>query len=156
MGYNLSDSLATEGSLRALTMAVKQRKYNTMLIHHSDRGLQYCSNDYQKALKKKKIIPSMTESYDPYANAIAERVNGILKQEFLLEEYPVDIQTMKLLVKEAVHIYNTKRPHWSCYMKTPEQMHLQKKVKIRTYKKKDSFRASPETHKSLYFCPINL
>jgi transposase InsO family protein len=56
----------------------------------------------------------MTESYNPYANAIAERVNGILKQEFLLEDYQVDIETMKLIVADAVHIYNTKRPHWSC------------------------------------------
>jgi len=145
MGYDLSDSLATESSLRALNMAVKQRKSKDVLIHHSDRGLQYCSNDYQKALKKKKIIPSMTENYDPYANAIAERVNGILKQEFLLEDYQVDIQTMKLIVKDAVRIYNTKRPHWSCYMKTPEQMHKQRKIEIRTYKNKDSNRASPIT-----------
>ncbi|MDR0744913.1 MAG: IS3 family transposase [Mediterranea sp.] len=77
MGYDVSDSLATDGSLRALDMAIKQRKYKDKLIHHSDRGLQYCSNDYQKALKKKKIMPSMTGSYDPYANAIAERVNGL-------------------------------------------------------------------------------
>ncbi|MDP4201305.1 MAG: IS3 family transposase [Bacteroidota bacterium] len=79
MGYDVSNSLATEGSLRALNMAIKQRNYKDRLIHHSDRGLQYCSNDYQRVLKKRKITPSMTESYDPYANAIAERVNGILK-----------------------------------------------------------------------------
>ena len=90
------------------------------------------------AAKKKNIIPSMTESYDPYANAIAERVNGILKQEFLLEEYGVDMKTMKSLVKDAVRIYNTQRPHWSCYMKTPEQMHDQTQVKIRSYKKANS------------------
>jgi len=145
MGFDVSNSLTTDGSLRALNMAIKQRKYKKRLIHHSDRGLQYCSNDYQKALKKKKIIPSMTENYDPYANAIAERVNGILKQEFLLEDYQVDIKTMKLIVDAAVHIYNTKRPHWSCYMKTPEQMHLQSQVEIRTYKNQDSSRASTTT-----------
>ena len=138
MGYDLCGSLATEGSLRALRMAIKQRKYNHRTIHHSDRGLQYCSNEYQATLKKKNIIPSMTESYDPYANAIAERVNGILKQEFLLEEYGVDMKTMKSLVKDAVRIYNTQRPHWSCYMKTPEQMHAQTQVKIRSYKKANS------------------
>ena len=142
MGYDVSNSLATEGSLRALNMAIKQRQYKNLLIHHSDRGLQYCSNEYQKQLKKKKITPSMTERYDPYANAIAERVNGILKQEFLLEDYQVNIQTMKLIVKDAVRIYNTKRPHWSCYMRTPEQVHLQKQIKIRTYKKADSCKAS--------------
>lgn len=145
MGYDLSNSLATEGSLRALNMAIKRRNYKKSLIHHSDRGLQYCSHVYQKILKKKNIRPSMTESYDPYANAIAERVNGILKQEFLLEDYQVNIQTMKLLVEDAVHIYNTKRPHWSCYMKTPEQMHKQNSVKIRTYKNKYSCRENPTT-----------
>lgn len=135
VGYDLSDSLAADGSLRALNMAIKERRYNDPLIHHSDRGLQYCSNDYQKRLKKKNIIPSMTESYDPYANAIAERVNGILKQEFLLEEYHVDLQTMKRLVEDSIRIYNTLRPHWSCYMKTPNEMHRQRNVKIKTYKK---------------------
>ncbi len=91
MGYDLSDSLATEGSLRALDMANRKRKYrNSILIHHSDRGIQYCSNAYQESMKRKNIIVSMTESYDPYANAVAERINGILKQEFLLEEYKTD------------------------------------------------------------------
>ena len=145
MGYDVSNSLATQGSLRALNMAIKRRRYSNKLIHHSDRGLQYCSNDYQATLNTKKITPSMTESYDPYANAIAERVNGILKQEFLLEDYQVDIDTMKLIVKDAVRIYNTKRPHWSCYMKTTDEMHKQKLIKIRTYKNKDSCRASPTT-----------
>lgn len=69
------------------------------------------------------------------AKAIAERVNGILKQEFLLENYQTNIKTMKLLVDDAVRIYNTQRPHWFCFMKTPEQMHSQSDMKIRTYKK---------------------
>ena len=143
VGYDFSDSLGTEGSLRALQMASKQRIYKQEpLIHHSDRGLQYCSNSYQKALKKKKITPSMAESYAPYQNAIAERVNGKLKQEFLLEEYKVDLPIMKKLVANAVRIYNTERPHWSCYMKTSRQMHNQRKMKIRTYKKKSSSKAS--------------
>ena len=145
MGYDVSYSLATDGSLRALNMAIKMRKYKNNLIHHSDRGLQYCSNDYQNTLKKKRITPSMTESYDPYANAIAERVNGILKQEFLLEDYHVSIETMKIIVADAVRIYNTKRPHWSCYMKTPEQMHKQKDIEIRTYKISESSKASLAT-----------
>ena len=107
MGYNLSTSLATAGSLKALNMANRNRIYKEKeLIHHSDRGIQYCSNEYQKKLRQMKIIPSMTESYDPYANAIAERVNGILKQEFILEKYNVDLKTMKILVKQAIEIYN--------------------------------------------------
>ena len=78
----------------------------------------------------------MTESYDPYANAVAERVNGILKDEFMLEEYRADMKTMEKLIKESVEIYNTMRPHYSCFMLTPEQMHQQSEIKMRTYKKK--------------------
>ena len=81
MGYNVSDSLSVKGSLDALEMALKNRNYKKEpIIHHSDRGLQYCSNEYQKTLDANNIKPSMTEKYDPYENAIAERVNGILKQ----------------------------------------------------------------------------
>lgn len=87
----------------------------------------------------------MSKSDDPYANTVAERVNGILKQEFLLEDYYLEFKTMKLIVKDAVRIYNTKRPHWSCYMRIPEDMHSQRRVKIRAYKNKDSCRASPTT-----------
>ena len=138
MGYNLSTSLATAGSLKALNMANRNRIYKEKeLIHHSDRGIQYCSNEYQKRLRQMKITPSMTESYDPYANAIAERVNGILKQEFLLEKYKVDLKTMKILVKQAIEIYNTQRPHYSCNMKTPQEMHLQQEIKIKKYKKQN-------------------
>ena len=136
VGYNLSDSLDTSGSLSALQMALKSRIYKKEpLIHHSDRGLQYCSDAYQSLLHKHKITPSMTESYDPYANAIAERVNGIIKGEFLLENYNLNLSSMKMLVRESVDTYNKLRPHWSCHMKTPEQMHLQSSVKIKTYKK---------------------
>jgi putative transposase len=145
VGYDLSNSLNVEGVQRALKMAVKQRIYaDEPLIHHSDRGIQYCSDEYQKLLEKKQIKCSMTESYDPYANAVAERVNGILKDEFLLEQYKVDMLTMKKLVKNSINIYNNLRPHYSCYMLTPEQMHRQRTIKIRTYKKTGVFKASLE------------
>jgi transposase InsO family protein len=138
MGYDLSDSLSADGSLRALKMAAKQREYPTAaLIHHSDRGIQYCCDEYQKRLRKLNIQPSMTESYDPYANAIAERVNGILKNEFLLEEYDVDKNTLKMLVKDSISIYNNQRPHASCRMQTPDRMHKQSVIIIKTYKKSD-------------------
>ncbi|MCQ2191471.1 MAG: integrase core domain-containing protein [Paludibacteraceae bacterium] len=87
----------------------------------------------------------MTESYDPYANAVAERVNGILKQEFLLEEYDLSLEEMKKVVKDAVNTYNTKRPHYSCGYLTPEQMHSQCEVKMKTYKKSHRCWASPTT-----------
>ncbi|WP_368667514.1 IS3 family transposase [Ancylomarina sp. 16SWW S1-10-2] len=135
VGYDLSDSLHASGAIGALKMAVKQRMYQTEpLIHHSDRGVQYCCTDYQKLLKRKNLNCSMTESYDPYANAVAERVNGILKSEFELERFTVNIDVMKKIIKQSIDIYNTFRPHYSCYMNTPEYMHKQRKVKIRTYK----------------------
>ena len=139
MGYDLSNSLSTESSLRALQMAIRNRLYpERTLIHHSDKGFQYCSNEYQAKLRKYHIQPSMTESYDPYANAVAERVNGILKQEFLLEELSVNIDTMKLLVKDSVRVYNSIRPHLSCLMNTPDYMHKQQRIKIKTYKNSTS------------------
>ena len=82
----------------------------------------------------------MTESYDPYANAVAERVNGILKDEFMLERYHVDMQTMKKLISDSIEIYNSMRPHYSCFMLTPDQMHKQKDIKIRTYKKENRYK----------------
>ena len=107
MGYDLSSSLSTDGSLRALTMAASNRIYPKCdLIHHSDRGVQYCSDIYQRALEKYKIATSMTESYDPYANAVAERINGVLKQEFLLEQYNYPLDVMKVIIKDIIAIYN--------------------------------------------------
>jgi len=136
VGYYVSDSLSTTIVIKALKMAIKNRKYKEQpLIHHSDRGIQYCSDEYQNILYKHNIIVSMTESYDPYSNAIAERLNGILKQEFMIEDYSLSLDDMRLLVKESVEIYNTKRPHYSCYFKTPEQMHNQEKTLVRRYKK---------------------
>lgn len=136
VGYYVSDSLSTTIVIKALKMAIKNRKYKEQpLIHHSDRGIQYCSDEYQNILYKHNIIVSMTESYDPYSNAIAERLNGILKQEFMIEDYSLSLNDMRLLVKESVEIYNTKRPHYSCYFKTPEQMHNQEKTLVRRYKK---------------------
>jgi transposase InsO family protein len=143
VGYDLSSSLSADGAIKALEMGLKQRSHKTYnLIHHSDRGLQYCCDDYQRILSKKKIKCSMTESYDPYANAVAERVNGILKQEFNLEEYSVKLPVMKELVRDSIKVYNTKRPHLSCQMKTPEQMHKQSSIKIKTYKKQNRLKAS--------------
>ena len=137
MGYDLSDSLDTQGSLNALRMANRNRLYrDTPLIHHSDRGIQYCSDAYQKLLGQYHIIPSMTESYDPYANAVAERINGILKQEFLLEELNLPLSDMKQVIRDAVYKYNNIRPHYSCGYKTPEYMHHQKLIKIKSYKNK--------------------
>jgi transposase InsO family protein len=150
VGYDVSASLDASGCVRALKSAIKSRYYlESDLIHHSDRGLQYCSNEYQKILKNNNIKTSMTESYDPYANAIAERVNGILKSEFLdYYGYRLSLKLMKGIVRETIKIYNQDRPHYSCHMKTPNQMHNQNNIKIRTYKSKNP-------QKSYDFCGFN-
>ncbi|WNI34754.1 IS3 family transposase [Chryseobacterium sp. SG20098] len=137
VGYDVSDSLATESALRALKTALRKEK-PTKLIHHSDRGLQYCSNDYQKILNKSKILCSMTQESDPYENAIAERVNGILKQEYDIDKFNVDLNTQKILVEQVVKIYNELRPHLSNHYLTPTQMHQQQVLIPKSYKKKSS------------------
>jgi transposase InsO family protein len=139
MGYYVADNMNTESSLKAFKMALKHRKNkNLPLIHHSDRGIQYCANDYQKQLNKNKILCSMTQNSDPYENAVAERINGILKQEFRVDKYNQKAEIMQKIVKEAIDIYNEIRPHYSNYMLTPNQMHHQNKIKMRTYKTKNS------------------
>ena len=143
MGYNLSGSLDTQGSMNALRMANRNRLYKEApLIHHSDRGIQYCSDAYQKMLRRYHITPSMTESHDPYPNAVAERINGIPKQEFLLEELNLPLSDMKQVIKDAVYKYNNIRPHYSCGYKTPEYMHHQKLIKIKSYKNKQFSKTS--------------
>ena len=139
VGYDVSNSLETVGCSNALKMALKRRKYPLReLIHHSDRGVQYCSGEYQTLLTKNRIRCSMTECYDPYENAVAERVNGILKQEFLLESQHSYLEWMKKMVKQSVQIYNQERPHFSLLMQTPEQTHQEENIQIRTYKKEKS------------------
>lgn len=138
VGYNVSDSLSASGSILALEMAIKNRKHKHQnLIHHSDRGLQYCSDDYQKILKDSLIKPSMTEQYDPYENAIAERINGILKQEFDIAKHNVDLTLKTNLIRNAIKIYNNERPHLSNNMLTPIQMHQQNVLKPKRYKSKN-------------------
>ena len=139
VGYYVSDTLETSGAAKALQLAIKNRAYpERLLIHHSDRGLQYCSDSYQEVLNKSTIACSMTESYDPYQNAVAERINGILKHEFLTNTKNMSLVMMRKIVKQSITIYNTKRPHLSCEMLTPEQMHIQDAIKIKSYKKKIS------------------
>jgi transposase InsO family protein len=145
MGYNVATNLNTESSIKALQMALRDRKDKSLsLIHHSDRGIQYCSDEYQKIIgKTKNLLCSMTESYDPYQNAVAERVNGILKQEFMIDRYKdQELRIIKLVVNESVEIYNNKRPHWSNHMLTPGQMHQQEKIEMKTYKTKN--RSNPK------------
>lgn len=124
-GYHLSMSLSADGCLSALTMALKGRKSEAPLIHHSDRGIQYCSSAYTNLLKQSRVSISMTQSGDPRDNAIAERVNGILKQE-LLEEMYINYKQAQQAVSHAIAVYNHHRPHSSVNMMTPEQAYNHK------------------------------
>jgi len=122
IGFCLSHDLSTDSCLKALRMALATRLNDQPLIHHSDRGTQYCSQAYTNLLKKKGIDISMTQSGNPRDNAIAERVNGILKMELLSDNY-VNIGTANQSVKQAINVYNTRRPHSSLDMLTPEVAH---------------------------------
>jgi putative transposase len=122
MGHHLSDDMASENVAKAMRMAIAERKNDLPLIHHSDRGLQYCSALYQCMLGKHSVTPSMTDGYDCYQNALAERINGILKQEFLIHTCNTG-KELDTLVNQSIQTYNEKRPHLSLNMKTPNFIH---------------------------------
>jgi len=122
MGHELSHEMKASDTLKALQQAVRKRQTDAPLLHHSDRGSQYCSAIYQSELTEHRIRPSMTDGYDCYQNALAERVNGILKQEFLFYRCQT-FNDLKVLVAESVDAYNQLRPHLSLGMKTPEEVH---------------------------------
>lgn len=122
VGYHLSDDMSSENVVKALKMANKNRDLEKQTIHHSDRGLQYCSLIYQKELEEQNIKPSMTDGYDCYQNALAERINGILKQEFLIHECNTG-KELDVLIEQSIYSYNNLRPHLSLKMKTPNSIH---------------------------------
>ena len=122
-GWHLSESLGIDGAIKALQMTLKQCPNPQNVIHHSDRGIQYCCKEYVRILDKHQMIISMTEENHCYENAMAERVNGILKQEFLLDQEFADTQSAFKAVREAIEIYNKHRPHWSLALCTPTQIH---------------------------------
>lgn len=125
VGYYLSEDLKAEGCVAALKMALQSLTANHKLIHHSDRGSQYCSDKYVNLLKKNKINISMTESGNPKENPVAERVNGIIKDEFLYNEQFSSIEQARSIIAKAISTYNHLRPHLSIDMLTPVQAHLQ-------------------------------
>ena len=122
VGFYLSRNLSTAGCVKALKMAIKKLPEGTNLIHHSDRGCQYCSTEYVEQLHGYNISISMTQNSDPRENAIAERVNGIIKQEFLQTSYTSFGEAFKQ-VGQAINVYNHERLHSSINMLTPLQAH---------------------------------
>ena len=123
VGFHLSRDLTHHSALLALNMATSHLSDPRGIIHHSDRGCQYCCHEFLDFLQQLNMASSMTDSSHCYQNAIAERVNGILKDEFSLDAVFTDFDSAKRAVVRAVLVYNTKRLHWSLGLKTPNQIH---------------------------------
>jgi transposase InsO family protein len=123
VGYHLGRTLETENTIRALGMAVASLPEGDKPIHHSDRGCQYCSHDYVNKLKAHGLKVSMTEVDHCAENAQAERVNGILKQEYFLNYEFQTVEQAQRAVDQSVRLYNTRRPHRSLKLCTPEAIH---------------------------------
>lgn len=127
IGYSVGESLSTKYPLEALNMALcRIEEENVIPIHHSDRGVQYASNDYIKLLREYRIVPSMTECGNPKDNAVAERVNNTLKNELFMGLSFVSLHEVKEALERAVYFYNNLRPHGSIGMLTPKEAAKQK------------------------------
>ena len=124
MGYCFRNDMAAEGCVEALQMALNNSVYKEPVIHHSDRGSQYCSNQYVSLLLQNNIAISMTENGDPYENALAERMNGIIKTAFNLYNSLLGFEQTGKLISKSINAYNNLRPHASCDYMTPEETHL--------------------------------
>jgi putative transposase len=137
MGWSLDDNMKVSMVKDALKMAHENRMYNrSSVIHHSDRGMQYCCPDYTEFAGNLNFVMSTTQNSDPYENAIAERINGILKYEFGLRKVLPSVEVARKIVKQAVEIYNNERLHWSLDLKTPQYVHERyNKQKYKSYAK---------------------
>lgn len=126
MGWQLSPTLDAAFCVEALRQALVERQYpQRQLMHHSDRGVQYCSEAYTTLLQQQQVLISITQSGSPYDNAQAERLNGILKGEFLLDQIFENLEAARQEVAKSGQVYNEKRPHASCNYLTPIQAHQQ-------------------------------
>lgn len=135
LGYKLSKTLKAKHTIDALKMALATLKGPMPeLIHHSDRGVQYCCSQYVKLLEDHQIRISMGQNGDPLENAVAERVNGILKEEYLINIKSCSVQQAMEKINQTVVLYNEERPHMSCNMLTPEQAHIGSGILERVWK----------------------
>jgi putative transposase len=148
MGYCLHPYLNNEGALRALKMALSQRTKTTSLIHHSDRGVQYCSFEYVDILRKNNYSISMTENGEAYENPIAERVNGILKTEFNLSQVFKSKADALIAVQRSINAYNNLRPHMSCDFLTPNEAHLTTEPLIKHWKNRRKNKQEQQSKKN--------
>ena len=133
VGYHVSDDMKVSSAVVALKQALAQKPAQTIVIHHSDRGIQYCSAEYVSLLNQSNAMISMTQSGDPLENAIAERVNGILKTELLSSCYS-DILAASIHISRCITIYNYRRRHSSLNWQIPNDVHDQKGPQVRRWK----------------------
>jgi transposase InsO family protein len=133
VGHHVSDDMKVSSAVVALKKALIQKPAETIVMHHSDRGIQYCSTEYVKLLQENNTLISMTQNGDPYENAIAERVNGILKSE-LISPYYIDIDSAAAHINRCIIIYNHKRRHSSLNWQIPADVHEQKGPQIKRWK----------------------
>ena len=138
MGYAVADNMKVDLVKKALKMASKNMIFShASIIHHSDRGIQYCCPDYSQFAEKLNFTLSTTQQYDPYENAVAERINETLKYEYGLNRKVPNLTILNMLVKQSVDIYNNERVHWSLGLKTPEEIHRSyNSLKYKSYSKK--------------------
>lgn len=134
VGFKAAENLEAINATEALQQALKGLPAQAHLIHHSDRGIQYCCNEYVKVLNKNNIDISMTQKGDPLENAIAERINGILKVEWLYDQKLDSFEQAKKYIRKIIGIYNAQRPHSSIDMLTPDQAHIKNGVLKRRWK----------------------
>ena len=135
MGYEVALDMTAASTEKALKMALSRRQYDHPFIHHSDRGNQYCSKTYTETVFTNAGQVSTTQNGSPYDNAVAERINGIFKQEFGLDGVLKNLQDAQQKMARAAELYNHRRPHYSCHLLTPEQMHQQQTLCCKTYRK---------------------
>jgi len=123
VGYHLAQTLEAQDTLKALDQALLELPEEASPIHHSDRGSQYCSHEYVQRLQRRGLSISMTEENHCAENSLAERVNGILKQEYYLKHEFRTLEQARQGVDEAIYLYNNRRPHRSLKLRTPDQVH---------------------------------
>lgn len=144
VGYQVADNMRSSESLKALKMAIsglkKEPDCHLKLIHHSDRGIQYCSSEYINELRSSNIAISMTENGDPRENAIAERINGIIKNEYLRYFQVENLREATRALKRVVLLYNQQRPHMSIDMLTPSTVHEMNIQKPRLWKNYNKYK----------------
>ena len=136
VGYSIADNMETSSMIQAYRMALNNKQHKQIqTMHHSDRGLQYCSKEYIELSNSHNCLISMTENGDPYENALAERMNRTIKEEFGLGESLKSKKIAAQMIKEAVYLYNNYRPHLSLNYKTPNQIHKKISDNIQCYQR---------------------